>query len=159
MMNKGKLSVSKGKLFFYLYIAMLAILSGSTFMMPFGIKTADKSMLLTYMSGALFWIGLIGTIVMAVLVTISKRRCKEFEESYQGSKKLGLICFFKNTEAFVFDIIMFVSFVGFVITAIWVGTTVWPFVFLPVFIFSFGMHCMLNGSNYIYIKQQGKESN
>ena len=135
----------------YLYATFLAVLSVSIFIMPFGIKLADKSMILTYISGIMFWIGLLGTIAMAVHITLSRRRSKGFEQIYPNHKRLGLIHFFQNMPAFICDILMFVSLVGFVITRIWVGTSIWPFIFLSILIFSFGMHCMLNGSNYIYI--------
>ena len=135
----------------YLYVAFLAALSVSMFMMPFGIKMADKSMILTYLSGVMFWIGLLGTIAMAVYITYSRHRSQGFAKAHPNHKRLGLIHFFQNMPAFVCDILMFVSLIGFIITRIWVGTTIWPFIFLSILIFSFGMHCMLNGSNYIYI--------
>lgn len=135
----------------YLYTAFLVVLSVSVFMMPFGIKMADESMILTYISGILFWIGLIGTIAMAVYITYSRCRSKGFHQVYPNHKRLGLIHFFQNTEAFICDVLMFISLIGFIITRIWVGTTIWPFIFLSILIFSFGMHCMLNGSNYTYI--------
>ena len=142
---------------FYLYIAFLAVLSVSVLLMPFGIKIADKSMMLTYISGILFWTGLFGTIATAICITVSRCRCKDFAKARPNHKRLGLIHFFQNTEAFVCDLLMFISFVGFIITCIWVGTTIWPFIFLSVLIFSFGMHCMLNGSNYTFINYKKGE--
>lgn len=135
----------------YLYAAFLAVLSVSVFLMPFGIKMADDSIIPTYVSGIMFWIGILGTIVMAVYITISRRRSQGFAKMYPNHKRLGLIHFFQNMPAFICDILMFISLIGFIITRIWVGTTIWPFVFLSILTFSFGMHCMLNGSNYIYI--------
>lgn len=143
--------VQQRKRMLYLYTAFLTALSASVFIMPFGIKMADNSMIITYTSGILFWIGLIGTIAMAVFITYSRRRSKGFQQVYPNHRRLGLIHFFQNMPALVCDILMFISLIGFIITRIWVGTTIWPFIFLSVLIFSFGMHCMLNGSNYIYI--------
>ncbi len=143
--------VQQRKRMLYLYIAFLAVLSVSMFIMPFGIKMADKSMIMTYISGIMFWIGLLGTIAMAVYITHSRHRSQGFAKAHPNHKRLGLIHFFQNMPAFVCDILMFVSLIGFIITRIWVGTTIWPFIFLSILIFTFGMHCMLNGSNYIYI--------
>ena len=143
--------VQQRKRMLYYYTAFLAVLSVSVFMMPFGIKMADESMLLTYISGILFWIGLLGTIAMAVYITYSRHRSQGFAKTYPNHKRLGLIHFFQNMPAFICDILMFVSLIGFIITRIWVGTTIWPFIFLSILVFSFGMHCMLNGSNYTYI--------
>lgn len=143
--------VRQRKRMLYLYVAFLAVLSVSMFIMPFGIKMADKSMIMTYISGIMFWIGLLGTIAMAVYITYSRQHSQGFAKAHPNHKRLGLIHFFQNMPAFVCDILMFVSLIGFIITRIWVGTTIWPFIFLSILIFSFGMHCMLNGSNYIYI--------
>lgn len=148
----------RGKL--YLYTAFLAALSVSTFLMPFGFKMEDKSMMLTYLSGFLFWLGLIGTIVMAVNITNSRGRSQGFAKAHPYHNRLGLIHFFQNTPASICDVLMIVSLIGVIIAQKWLGTTIWPFIFLPIFIFSFGMHCMLNGSNYIYINYKNKkESN
>lgn len=139
------------KRMFYLFALFLAGLAISVFIMPFGLQLADKTMIVTYIAGILFWIALIGTITMAAYITYSRQRSKGFQQAYPNHKRLGLIHFFQNTEAFIFDVLMFISLIGFIITRIWVGTTMWPFIFLSILIFSFGMHCMLNGSNYIYI--------
>lgn len=135
----------------YLYGLFLAVLSISVFLMPFGIKKSVISKIPTYISGVMFWIGLLGTIAMALYITFSRRRSHGFAKAHPNHKRLGLIYFFQNMPAFICDILMFISLIGFIFTRIWVGTTIWPFAFLSILTFSFGMHCMLNGSNYIYI--------
>ena len=144
-------SSKQRKLLLYLYTACLAVLSVSVFLMPFGMQQADQSMAMTYVAGGLFWTGLLGTVVVAACITHFRRQSREFAKLYAKHKRLGLIHFFQNKEALVCDVLMFGSFIGFIIARIWAETTVWPFVFLSVLIFTFGMHCMLNGSNYIYI--------
>ena len=133
-----------------LYTAFLTVLSASIVLMPIGIKMADKTMAISYTSGAMFWIGLIGTIAMAIFITYSKCRSSEFKKNYPHLKQLGIIHFFQNTPALICDVLMFLSIVGFVIVRIWFWETIYPFLVLFILIFSFGMHCMLNGSNYIY---------
>lgn len=155
---KNFLQRKKQKLMFYLYMAFLAAVSLSALLMPFGVKLTEKTMAVTYISGALFWIGLIGTIVMASFITYSRRRNRSFQHVYPHLKKWGIIHFFQNMPALFCDILMFISTIGFVITRIWLERTVWPFIFLSLFIFSFGMHCMLNGSNYIYVNYQTRSA-
>ena len=135
----------------YLYAAFLTALSISVFSMPFGIKIADKTKMLTYLSGTLFWIGLVGTIATAAYITYSRKRSKGFQKAHPNHRRLGVIHFFQNIPASICDVLLFISLIGFVITRIRLGTTVFPFIFLSFLTFSFGMHCMLNGSNYIYI--------
>ena len=144
---------------FYLYIASLTIFSASLFLMPYGLIVEDKTMWLTYAAGALFWVGAIGIIATSVYITRSKIQNQEFCKKHQDYKKLGLVQFFQNTEAFICDIVLFISVIGFVVARIWAGTTVWTFLFLAIATISFGMHCMLNGSNYIYIKYKTRRDN
>lgn len=152
MSYKGKSPQRKQrKRLLYLYVIFLTALSVSVFMMPLGIKISGKTKLLTYLSGIIFWIGFVGVIVTAAYITYLRKRSKDFKKAYPNLRQFGLIHFFKNMPAFICDLLLFVSLIGFVITNILWGTTVFPFIFLSLLIFSFGMHCMLNGSNYIYI--------
>lgn len=138
----------------YLYMAFLAVLSISVFLMPMGIKIADKTKILTYLSGTMFWVGFVGTICIALYITYLRRRSKAFADEKSIHKRLGIILFFQNRPAIISDVLLFVALIGFIITRVLSETTVFPFLFLSLFIFSFGMHCMLNGSNYNYIKYQ-----
>ncbi len=153
--NKG-IRQRRGMLF--IYIAFMLVLSASIVLMPFGVEMAEKTMAVTYISGALFWGGLAGAVTMAAIITCSRCRSDEFGKLYPNHKRLGLIHFFGNIPAVICDILMFISLVGFIITNVLMGTTIWPFIFLSLLIFSFGMHCMLNGSNYVYINYKIKEN-
>lgn len=146
------------KRMFYLYTMFLAIVSLSVFLMPWGMKMAESTMLVTYISGVMFWIGLIGTIAMAGYITYSRRKSIGFQDRYPQLKQLGIIHFFQNMPALICDILMFLSVIGFAVMRIWFGKTIYPFVFLSLLIFSFGMHCMLNGSNYIYVNYQTRRA-
>lgn len=133
------------------YALSLAVLSISVLFMPLGVKMADRTMMFTYISGIMFWMGLIGTIAMAFYISYSRRKSLEFAKIYPKHRRLGLIHFCQNKRAFICDAMMFISLIGFIITRILVEMSIWPYIFLSVLIFSFGMHCMLNGSNYTYI--------
>jgi len=50
------------------------------------------------------------------------------------------------------DAMMFVSLIAFIVARFLRWSTTVCFLFVSMFLFSFGMHCMLNGINYIYIK-------
>lgn len=137
-----------------LYMAFLAALSISVFLMPIGIEISDRTRILTYLSGVMFWVSLAGTISIALFITHKRKKSKEFANADSGSKRWGIIHFFQNKPAIICDVLLFVSLIGFIITRVLSETTIFPFVFLSLFIFSFGMHCMLNGSNYNYINYQ-----
>ena len=141
------------KMLRYYTIALIA-LSLSVFLMPIvnGIKTSTKIPI--YMDGALFWIAFISTVRMVVKINRSRRRSPSFNERYGELKKLGLIHFFQNKEAVIMDAMMFVSLIAFIVVRFLRWSTTVCFLFVSMFLFSFGMHCMLNGINYIYIKHK-----
>lgn len=151
--KKHKRKMQK-KQMLYLYMAFLAALSISVFLMPIGIEIADRTRILTYLSGVMFWVSLFGTISIALFINYKRKKSKEFANDASGSKRWGIIHFFQNKPAIISDVLLFVSLIGFIITRILSETTIFPVVFLSLFIFSFGMHCMLNGSNYNYINYQ-----
>lgn len=134
---------------FLMYVTFLTILSVSISMIPLGMRISGNTRALTYVSGSAFWAGLVGTFASAACITISRRRSRDFDK-----RRLGLVHFFQNRPALISDILLFLSLPGFVCACVWAGMTICPFLFLSLLIFSFGMHCMLNGSNYIYIKQK-----
>lgn len=143
----------QGRLF-VLYTVSLALVSISILLMPVGVDTIAVS----YLSGALFWIGVIGAILTAAFITRSRRRSQNFASKYPHLRKWGVVHFFQNKYAFFCDVLMFLSVIGFVVTRIWFEKTTSPFIFLSLSIFFFGMHCMLNGSNYIYLKYQARRA-
>lgn len=136
------------------YTIALAVLSFSIFLVPIvnGFKNITKIPM--YMVGVLFWISFISTIGMAIRINNSRRRSSVFNSRYHGLKKLALIHFFQNRKALIADVIMFASLITFVIGRFRAWNTTLLFLLVSMFVFSFGMHCMLNGINYIYIKHK-----
>ncbi len=154
-MKKAKTSRIGGKCMFILYSLFLLMLSVSLLLMPMSDPVESESRVLQIISGGLFWLGLIGTVTAAVLMS---RSCKKASHSGKDEVKgIGLIRFFKNTEALAADIVMFVAALSFIISRICTDELLLPFIFLSIFVFSFGMHCMLNGKNYISFKNKNKE--
>ena len=139
------------KTMFYLYVAFLLIWSIAIVLMPIASAQKDVTKILLFLSGGCFWTGLIGTITMAVKINNARKRSHRFRESHSKLKQLGMISFFKNKEAKITDVTMFVALICFIITRIYADKLYWSFSFLALFVFSFGMHCMLNGINYIYL--------
>lgn len=136
------------------YVISLATLSFSIFLMPIVNSFKNETKIPMYIVGALFWIALILTIRMAIRINNSRRRNSAFNSKYGNLKKLALIHFFQNKKALIMDAIMFASLIAFIITRLITDNLIIQFLFVSMFAFSFGMHCMLNGINYIYIKHK-----
>ena len=134
-----KLNIFKLKM--CLFVFFLAIVSFSVILMPFNVD--DNTMIPPWISGALFWFGVIGVFTIVVIINIKRKRNSEFYKNSEKVKQLGLICFFQNRAAIVFDILMFISIIAFIILIVMGSNYYFEFICLSVFIFTFGMHCMI----------------
>lgn len=112
-----------------------------------------------YLIALLFWGSIIAEIVFS-------RRCRKTRRAMEYRlfkyKPLrysypGVISFFKNREATVADISLFVSAI-FVAALLWLRVKVgWMILFgISLFFLSFSLHCLLNGRNYRYYKAYAK---
>ena len=145
----------------YGYISSLSLMSLSIAFMPIVSEHRGANILPTVFTGLAFWIGLIGTIWIAIWINRCRKKSPYFNELYPNAKQLGVIHFFQNTTAMCVDIAMFVALLGLIITKLTVKQIIVPFAFLAIFVFLFGMHCMLNGVCYKYLNyriMRGNES-
>lgn len=153
MMSRHSMaSIRRRKHMLWLFMGFLAVLSIGIILMPIGSMNKEKTMLLMYLSGAAFWIGIIGTVYMTFKINRSRKGSYRFNEQFGNQKQFGLIHFFQNKEAMLVDVCMFISIIGFIIAKICSSHLVVSFIFLALFVFTFGMHCLLNGINYRYLK-------
>lgn len=131
----------------YLLIEISLFLSSSIglFLSQFIIKSSGQTnRLIAVISGTLFWIGLILAIIFSLYlnkITINKN----------NDNKIALIKFFSNKPAIVFDVLLIVSFIAFVICMIVNRMSNIAITIFCIFIFSLEMHCVFNGKNYKYI--------
>jgi len=136
----------------WLFIGFLAVLSIGILLMPVGSICKEKTKIVMYLSGLAFWIGIIGTTYMTFKINRSRKVSYRFNEQFGDRKQFGLIHFFQNKEAMIADLILFISIIGFVIAKICTDQLIVLYTFFAIFVFAFGMHCMLNGINYRYLK-------
>ena len=133
----------------------LLISAVSTVFVPFiANKNADTERIWTLLVGGLFWGGLF--LALVIVIILSKMRAKlENGEGAENKKKNRMIpplCFFSNLIATVFDLLFVVSVAAVVVTQ-FVGGMNQSIVISSMFfaIFSFEMHCVFNGKNYIFL--------
>ena len=110
-------------------------------------------------AGAMFWLSI---IMMIVTQSVLARRRKSWCTAHRIRKskmpqKIGLISFFKNGYAIIADVVTVISLAGFIIAMFATqGTGYICYVFASLFVFSFSMHCVLNGKVYYYIVNKDK---
>ena len=152
MMSKHSIvSIRRRRQMMYLFTGFLFLCALAIAFMPLGNMMKDETMLIMYCSGAGFWLGFVGTVFMALKINHSRKTSYLFNELFGNRKQLGLIYFFQNTEALIVDVAMVISLMGLIIAILYSANLKVIYVIIAVFVFSFGMHCMLNGMNYKYI--------
>lgn len=151
-------SMRRRKRMIWLYTAFLFIWSLSIALMPLGSMMKESSRLPMYISGVVFWIGLAGTVGMIIRINYCRKNSYGFNEQFPQLKQFGLIHFFQNKIATIADIAMFVSIIGIIASRFVTDNLFSVFLFIAIFLFAFGMHCMLNGANYRYIKYKIRSS-
>lgn len=155
-MNKKKVD----KIWFGFSIFFFLMLAVSFLLMPLGSEIPTESIsTYTLVAGLMFWISIIMGIVTQCVLAFRRKswyvihRIKE----ERTSQKIGLVSFFQNIYATVADVVAILSLVGLVIAMIETqGTGYICYVFVSLFVFSFSMHCILNGKIYYYVINQNK---
>ena len=138
------------RLLFAFNVFFLAALSVSVVFMYYN-STQDGTTNMKIITGAMFWSGLIGTVFFASLINYFRSKDKLFNKAAQKFKKLALTHFFQNLPAKIFDSLLIIALACMILSFVLNFTLLVKFIVLSVIIFSFGMHCMLNGINFVYI--------
>ncbi len=154
MSKYSVVSLKQRKKMLYVYSTFLFVLALSIAFMPISSMVKEDINILLYCTGASFWIGIIGTIFMAVKINYCRRVHVHFNGQNIKLKQCGLFHFFQNKKAMIADILLLVSIAGIVIDKIMIKNIFVLFIFSSSLLYSFGMHCMLNGINYKYINYQ-----
>ena len=138
------------RLMFAFNILFLVMVSVSVLIMPYNSKT-DGVTDMKILTGAMFWSGLIGTVFFASLINYFRSKDKLFNKAAEKYNKLGLTHFFQNLPAKIFDSLLIIAVTGFILSLVFNFALSAKFIFISAIIFSFGMHCMLNGINFVYV--------
>lgn len=102
-------------------------------------------------AGIAFWVMLIIAVAAQLMLCVSMRESIKSDFSTK-KRKIGLICFFGNRYAAVADLLMIVSMIILIISFILTdASNYFNYIILSVFVFSFSMHCVLNGRKFYYM--------
>lgn len=148
---------NKLNLYVVLSIGMACLQFVLILCIPFlNIEGETKQQIISYIVAMLFWMSIFAEVLLARLSDRVRRKLerKLYRDKEIKNSMAGIFSFFKNTEAMIADIVLFVIvlLLGIIIwlhiKAIWViiGT-------VSVLILSFSLHCIFNGRNYRYLKK------
>ncbi|MCI5656978.1 MAG: hypothetical protein SOT80_10785 [Candidatus Pseudoruminococcus sp.] len=146
---------SKGSFFLLLSMISFFIMSATFLVMPL-IQTDIDSGNNAYsiIIGITFWLTLVFGIISLFL---ARKNIQGIENIKKG---IGLIKFFQNKIAAIFDILLIISIIGLIIlTIVTDGTLYICYIFFSAVTFSFIMHCILNGKifNCLIINKKRSE--
>lgn len=109
-------------------------------------------------AGITIWVTLAVGIITQILLS---KGLKTFlnKKGIMSYRKIGVISFFQNKYASLADISFFISLVCFVVSMVCTnmnGNNFINFIFWTILVFSFSMHCILNGKVFYYMSNQEK---
>lgn len=115
---------------------------------------------LGFIPGILFWGGLLtGVVLQIVLEAHRKSLFAQYNVKRETMQKArnGLLSFGSNHLATIADVFLSVSVIAtIVVFALKNSTDYFCYISLSILVFSFCMHCILNGRIYIFVKNQKK---
>lgn len=117
-------------------------------------NTSEKLSICSLIAGIIFWISMLILIVVQIVLSLRMRKwMKKYKiKQFRDASKIGAISFFKNTYAIVADVLMVISLTALVVLIVVTqGTGYICFIAITIFVFSFSMHCVLNGKVFYYV--------
>lgn len=142
--------VKKAKKFFWISFACEVIFSATFLWMPF-IRENKFGQMIT---GITFWLFLICGYVFIVIANYFRKSydLKMKQEGLSTKQRIGLLNFFSNLPAKIFDtVLIVVLLLVFIISFTGLKDTYLPYPLLSLLLLSINAHCMFNGRVYIFI--------
>lgn len=147
---------SKGKVFLLLSMISFFIMSATFLVMPLIQTDIDSgNNFYNIIIGIVFWITLIFGIISLFL---ARKNINGIKDEKKG---IGLIRFFQNKIATIFDVLLMISIIGLIVMTIATdGTLYICYILFSAVTFSFIMHCILNGKmfNCLVINKKRSEA-
>lgn len=133
----------------------------SFLLMPLGDEVYDEGLSsYSFIAGLMFWISIIMAIITQCVLSWRRKSWYVIHRIRRAKniQRIGVISFFKNGYATIADVIATLSLLGFVVAMIATqGAGYICYVLVSLFVFSFSMHCILNGKVYYHIVNQNKK--
>lgn len=146
---------------FYLFLSMPIIASLVLLFIPMvQIQGQGIQKVFAYVVPIIFWGSVLSEGICLLKINSLRKQImllRAFKEKKAFQKRIGLISFFKNKEALIIDVVLFVSAVAEAIFSILQLRSEWlHIVCISIIFMSLNLHGILNGINYsyfIYVKK------
>ena len=138
------MNANKSKLLLLVSVACFLLMSVDFLIMPIANNIEKDMRWFEILTGILFWLPLIIGVILQVVLSLNYK--KNISKDMTDNKRFGAISFFKNKIAAVFDVISIISLITFIAMLIFTNaTSYFCYILISLFVFSFCMHCILNG--------------
>lgn len=120
------------------------------------VEGVGSAKIFAYIVGAIFWLGVIAEQILFWLANsdrkVLERRLRRKNCKTIGKIPPGVLAFFRNAEATVSDIVLFIAAIIVAVLMIVDVNNKWlTMISIAIMFLSFNLHCLLNGKNYMYI--------
>lgn len=135
---------------FWISVGFLLLMSATILLMPIGAEAAGN---FSVAIGLVFWISASAGYILLFLVNVKRiNMMQKSENTVPKGDKPGVLVFFSNTPALTADIMLFSSFLIFIILRFTELKNMYiSYIFLFLLIFSLNMHCVFNGRIYKFV--------
>lgn len=138
-------------------IASFLLLSLAFVLMP--LKNITGMAVFSILPGIMFWLFLLLGILTQVLLANKRKNWIVKNKAQMNAfykKRIGIFSFAQNPPAIIADVICMLSIIAFVVAMYLTNGTGFRYICIAIAIFSFCMHCILNGKIYDYITKKNK---
>lgn len=135
---------------FWLSVIFLFLMSATILLMPAGAEAGGNC---SASIGLTFWISAAAGYLLLFLVNVKRKNMmQKSENTVPKDDKPGVLVFFSNIPALTADIMLFSSFLIFIILRFTELKNMYiSYIFLFLLIFSLNMHCVFNGRIYKFV--------
>lgn len=142
---------NKIKLFFFGSMGSLSMMSSVFLLIPSASKLSLKGEnWLILLVGLLFWCSLLCGCLLLSIANAKRRRLLNNSQR-SGIKNWGALKLCSNNYARVADALLLIALIGLLICIVFFPDNDGIFLFITATVFSFNMHCLLNGENFKYV--------
>lgn len=143
-------------IWFYISIGSFFLMACSFLLMPINFETTNLQFM-SYCVGIMFWVFLILGIVSQII--LAKQRKNWFIRNrirrFRTKSKSGAIAFLQNLPATIADLTLVISVIALIVSIVLTNAMGYAcYIFMALLVFSFCMHCILNGKIYYYLTNQ-----
>lgn len=143
---------------FFILLVMLFVSSFSLSVIPAVINSENQMSFASYLVGGSFWLFMLCGYFILILINKCRKRVEDVGKhgGKKSTQRAGVICFFKNKYSRFADILFAITFILSVIFT-WSNINEYITVLaVCTMLFSFHLHCILNGKIFAYLLRNQK---